>query len=119
MDVVADINIDFPDVSGDLGMEFHFLIGQELARDRERIGKWRASNLYDSARAWVHRRIRMARAARMSASCRSPNTDRDRSDRRTSKSKMIFYSCLRFIHSNLIAGHYLPDIIYRTLSTGH
>src|ERR1700687_3000985 len=44
---VTDVHVDVADVARNLGMEFHFLIGQELSRDGEGIGKWRTPNLYD------------------------------------------------------------------------
>jgi hypothetical protein len=31
--MIANVNIDVTDVACDLGVQFHFLVGQELARD--------------------------------------------------------------------------------------
>jgi hypothetical protein len=49
--VIANVNIDVPDVASDLGVEFHFLVRQELARNGQCVGKGRAPNLYDCG-AW-------------------------------------------------------------------
>ena len=43
---IADIDVDVAYVARDLCMEFHFLVRQKLACNRERVGQWCMPNLY-------------------------------------------------------------------------
>jgi hypothetical protein len=58
VDAVADVDIDLLDIARHLGVELHFLIRDELARNGECVGKGRAANLYDATpggRVALHR----------------------------------------------------------------
>src|ERR1700722_14313915 len=114
MNAVANIDIDFLDISGDLGMKFHLLIGKEFTSDRECVGERRAPDLYDRG---AGRRIggyRKRTFAGMAAASSTDKTGRNQAqgrvlNRHQRRSLRHFRS-----HPYLVLQAWFTNLLFRT-----